>query len=105
VKNVFQQLNKAFDNKVRLGIMASLMVNSKLSFNNLKELLQLTDGNLASHLKALEKLEYIAFNKAFVGRKPITTYIITSNGKTAFEFHLKTLEELIKQQNLNLSES
>jgi DNA-binding MarR family transcriptional regulator len=77
--------------------MAALMVNSKLSFNELKELMELTDGNLASHLKALEKAEYIQVNKSFIGRKPNTTYRITSSGKTAFELHLKALEELINR--------
>ncbi len=77
--------------------MAALMVSTKLSFNNLKELLELTDGNLASHLKALEKSEYIAVNKSFIGRKPNTTYEITSSGKIAFDFHLKAMEELINQ--------
>jgi len=99
VKNVIQQFNKAFENKVRLGAMAALMVNSKLSFNELKELLELTDGNLASHLKALEKAQYVTINKSFIGRKPNTTYKITSSGKQAFELHLKVLEELINQQN------
>lgn len=97
MKNPIQNLNKAFENKVRLGVMAALMVNSKLSFNELKELLELTDGNLASHLKALEKVEYILVNKSFIGRKPNTTYKITVPGKNAFEQHLKALEELIKQ--------
>lgn len=97
MKNVIQHLNKAFENKVRLGVMAALTVNSKLSFNDLKELLELTDGNLASHLKALEKVEYILVNKSFVGRKPNTTYTITNSGKKAFELHLAALEELIKQ--------
>jgi DNA-binding MarR family transcriptional regulator len=77
--------------------MAALMVNYKLSFNELKNLLELTDGNLASHLKALEKVEYILVNKSFVGRKPNTTYNITTSGRKAFEFHLKALEELINQ--------
>jgi DNA-binding MarR family transcriptional regulator len=98
VKNPIQHLNKAFENKVRLGVMAALMVNSKLSFNELKNLLELTDGNLASHLKALEKVEYIIVNKLFIGRKPNTTYKITLQGKLAFELHLKALEELINQQ-------
>lgn len=98
MKNPIQNLNKAFENKVRLGVMAALMVNSKLSFNELKELLELTDGNLASHLKALEKVEYILVNKSFIGRKPNTTYKITTGGKAAFEQHLKGLEDLIKQQ-------
>lgn len=97
MKNPILNLNKAFENKVRLGIMAALMVNSKLSFNELKDLLELTDGNLASHLKALEKAEYVVVNKSFIGRKPNTTYKITKSGKAAFESHLKALEELINQ--------
>lgn len=99
MKNVIQKLNKTFENNVRLGVMAALMVNSKLSFNELKDLLELTDGNLASHLKALEKSDYVTVNKSFIGRKPNTTYKITSPGKQAFELHLKALEELINQQN------
>jgi DNA-binding MarR family transcriptional regulator len=97
VKNPIQHLNKAFENKVRLGTMAALMVNQKLSFNEPKELLELTDGNLASHLKALEKAEYIIVNKSFIGRKPNTTYKITLSGKNAFELHLQALEKLINQ--------
>ena len=98
MKNVIQHLNKAFENNVRLGVMAALMVNSKLSFIELKELLELTDGNLASHLKTLEKVRYIVVNKSFIGRKPNTTYATTASGKSAFELHLKALEELINQQ-------
>lgn len=97
MKNVLQHLNKAFDNKVRLSVMAVLSVNDRMSFNNLKELLELTDGNLASHLKALEKEAFIKVNKSFIGRKPNTTYEITSNGKDAFEKHINALEDLIKQ--------
>lgn len=99
MKNPIQHLHKAFENKVRIGIMAALMVNQKLSFNELKELLQVTDGNLASHLKALEKESFILVQKAFIGRKPNTTYHVTSKGKNAFEQHLKALENIIKQQN------
>ena len=98
MKNLIQHLNKAFENKVRLGIMAVLTVNQKLSFNDLKELLELTDGNLASHLKALEKVQFITVNKSFIGRKPNTTYAITLSGKNAFELHLHALEKLINQQ-------
>lgn len=98
MKNPIQNLNKAFDNKVRLGVMAALMVNPKISFNELKEMLELTDGNLASHLKALEKLNFIGVNKSFIGRKPNTTYNLTNNGKSAFEQHINALEELINQQ-------
>lgn len=103
MKNVIQHLNKAFENKIRLGIMAALSVNNRLSFNELKELLDLTDGNLASHLKALEKNEYIDVNKSFVGRKPNTTYKITVPGRKAFELHFRALEELINQQKTNSS--
>ena len=84
--------------------MAALTVNSKLSFNNLKELLELTDGNLASHLKALEKSEYVSVNKSFIGRKPNTTYKVTSSGRLAFELHIKALEEFINQQNSNMTD-
>ena len=100
MKNPIQNLNKAFENKVRLGVMAALMVNSRLSFNDLKDLLELTDGNLASHIKALEKERFISVNKTFVGKKPNTTYAVTSSGSKAFELHLKALEDLIKNQNI-----
>ena len=97
MKNSFQNLNKAFDNKVRLGIMSVLSVNSRASFNQLKELLEVTDGNLASHLKSLEKEGYIAVIKSFNNRKPNTSYEVTPSGTEAFESHLKALEEILKQ--------
>lgn len=76
--------------------MSALAVNDRLDFNALKEFLDVTDGNLASHLKALEKEEFIGVEKSFVGRKPNTKYFITKEGKTAFENHLKVLENLVK---------
>ncbi|RCH55542.1 transcriptional regulator [Mucilaginibacter hurinus] len=97
-KNPFEKLDKAFENRVRLQIMSVLMVNDRYDFNSLKELLDITDGNLASHLKALEKDEYILVNKTFVGRKPNTNYAATEKGKKAFKQHLNALELLIKQQ-------
>ncbi len=96
MKHIIHHLNKAFENRVRLGIMSALMVNEHLEYNTLKELLDVTDGNLASHLKALEKAEYIAVIKSFVGRKPNTKYSITKEGKTAFDAHLNALEQLIR---------
>ncbi len=78
--------------------MSALAVNDTLDFNSLKELLDVTDGNLASHMKSLEKENYVRVNKSFVGKKPNTTYSLTSQGKKAFEDHLKALEELIKSQ-------
>jgi DNA-binding MarR family transcriptional regulator len=91
------QLNKAFDNRVRLGIMALLVVEDSVDYNTLKESLDLTDGNLASHLKSLEKEAYIEVRKSFFMRKPHTRYAVTPAGRLAFEQHLKALEELLKK--------
>ena len=90
------QFNKAFESKARLGIMSVLVVNDALSFNALKELLGLTDGNLATHLRALEESGYVDVQKQFIGRKPNTTYSATETGRQAFTDHLNTLEDFIK---------
>lgn len=97
MKNYIEELNKAFESRVRLGIMSILMVNDFIDFGTLKEQLQITDGNLASHLSALEKLQYIEVRKQFIGKKPNTSYAVTSTGKKAFSEHLTALEKLIKQ--------
>ena len=89
VKNILKDLDKAFENRTRLGIMSALMVNDCLDFNSLKELLGLTDGNLASHLKSLEKSKYVVYKKEFLERKPNTIYIATDSGKKAFKRHIK----------------
>lgn len=94
--NIISNLNKAFDSRIRLGIMSVLMVNDSVDFNTLKELLELTDGNLASHIKALESLEYIQSSKQFIGRKPNTQYAITEEGRRNFQEHLNALEQLIR---------
>lgn len=78
--------------------MSALAVNDKLDFTSLKEYLEVTDGNLASHLRALEKESFIGVEKTFVGRKPNTRYFITEEGKKAFDDHLKALEKLIRSQ-------
>ncbi len=93
---ILQNFNKAFESKARLGIMSVLLVNDEVSFNSLKELLSLTDGNLATHLRSLEELNYILVKKAFIGRKPSTTYSVTETGKTAFNEHLNSLEAFLK---------
>lgn len=95
MKNPISNLQKVFESRIRLGIMSALMVNDTLDFNALKELLELTDGNLASHLKALEQQEIVVVSKQFVGRKPSTTYRATEQGKDLFRQHLAALEELI----------
>lgn len=89
-------LNKVFDNRIRLGIMSVLMVNDNVSYNELKELLDVTDGNLASHLKGLEENGYLKVQKGFIGRKTNTTYSVTKAGEKAFKLHLDALEEMIR---------
>ena len=96
MKHLIHTLNKAFDHRVRLGVMAVLMANESVSFNDLKEALGLTDGNLASHVAALEKADYVLVSKQFIGKKPNTTYTATAAGKTAFQQHLATLEKLLR---------
>ncbi len=95
MKDIIAGLNKNFENRVRLGIMSALMVNETLDFNALKDLLGVTDGNLASHLKALEKNEMIQVSKRFIGRKPNTTYMATDFGRISFKKHLAALEQLL----------
>lgn len=99
MKNFIANLNKAFESRVRLGIMSLLMVNDFVDFGTLKEQLQITDGNLASHITALEKLNYIEIRKQFVGKKPNTSFAASVEGKKAFSEHLDALEKLINQSN------
>jgi len=93
--SIINDINKAFDHRIRLGIMSILMVNDHADFNRLKELLGTTDGNLASHTKALEKANYILIQKQFIGKKPNTTYSVTAQGRVAFKKHIGALEKLI----------
>jgi len=97
MKNPIENLNKTFDSRIRLGVMSSLMVNEEVSFNELKQLLSLTDGNLASHLTSLEESGYIKVHKGFIGRKTNTTYSITKSGEKAFKEHIEALESMIKK--------
>ena len=98
MKNPFENLDKILEHRVRLQIMSVLMTNDGFEFNALKDLLTVTDGNLASHIKALEREKYISVNKSFVDRKPNTKYKITERGRNAFKKHLDALESVIKQQ-------
>lgn len=95
MKNIIAHLDKAFESRVRLGIMSMLMVNDSVDFKTIKETLEVSDGNLASHLAALEKKEYITVQKQFIGRKPNTSYALSDLGREAFKKHLKALEHLI----------
>jgi DNA-binding MarR family transcriptional regulator len=94
--NPIEKLNKLFDHRIRLGIMSALMVNEDVNFKFLKQLLDVTDGNLASHIKPLEENKYVKVNKSFIGKKTNTIYIITKLGEKAFREHLTALEEMIK---------
>lgn len=99
MKSNIEALNKAFESRVRLGIMSILLVNDWVDFSNLKEMLSITDGNLASHIVALEKMNYVEVKKQFVGKKPNTSYAVTKTGRKAFNDHLNALEQLLKNRN------
>jgi DNA-binding MarR family transcriptional regulator len=94
--NPISGLNKIFDNRVRLGVMSILMVNEEISFNDLKQMLEVTDGNLATHLVTLEEEGFIKVHKGFVGRKTNTTYAVTKAGEKAFKDHISALEKMIR---------
>ncbi|XOV66065.1 MAG: winged helix-turn-helix domain-containing protein [Fluviicola sp.] len=95
MKNIIAHLDKAFESRVRLGIMSMLMVNESVDFKTIKETLDVSDGNLASHLSALEKKEFIIVTKKFIERKPNTSYSASDQGRLAFQKHLRALEDLI----------
>ena len=88
-------LNKAFESRIRLGIMSVLMVNDEVDFSTLKSLLEVTDGNLASHTRSLEDQGYIRCEKQFIGRKPNTRYSVTDEGRRAFKQHVQALADLL----------
>lgn len=96
MKNPINGLNKIFESRIRLGVMSILMVNEEINFNDLKQMLEVTDGNLATHLVNLEENGFIKVNKGFIGRKTNTTYFITKSGEKAFTDHITVLENMIK---------
>ena len=98
MKDLISNINKIFESRIRLGIMSVLSVNENYDFNSLKAALDVTDGNLASHLKALEEKGMIRINKQFIGRKPNTSYSITGKGLAEFKQHLKALENIINNR-------
>lgn len=96
MKNPINGLNKVFDNRIRLGVMSVLMVNDEVNFNDLKQMLEVTDGNLATHLVNLEENGFIKIHKGFIGKKTNTTYAVTKAGEKAFSDHIAALETMIK---------
>lgn len=95
MKLSFDDLHKAFESRVRLGIMSALAVNDTLDFTSLKEFLDVTDGNLATHIKKLEKENFIGIEKSFIDNKPNTKYYMTQEGKKAFDDYLDLMEQII----------
>ncbi len=98
MKNIIENLDKVFESRIRLGVMSVLVVSDSADFNTLKQMLNVTDGNLASHISALEKNKYIKIKKKIIGKKTNTTYTVTDSGRSAFTNHLSTLEQLIKNK-------
>ncbi|MFN1835125.1 winged helix-turn-helix domain-containing protein [Balneola sp. MJW-20] len=101
MKVSFDDLHKAFESRVRLGIMSALAVNEELDFTALKELLEVTDGNLATHIRKLEKEGFIKSIKSFIDNKPNTRYGMSATGKKAFDDYLKVMEQIINAQKKN----
>jgi len=95
-EHIAVKLDKAFHQKARLGIMSILMASGEAEFNYLKERLNLTDGNLSSHLSLLEKKKYVRLKKKFVKKKPKTLCQITEKGHNAFKEYLNHLEQIIR---------
>ena len=91
----FENLDKAFESRVRLGIMSVLTGAGQADFNTLKSMLGVSDGNLASHIKALEEMGYVETIKQFIGRKPNTSYSVTESGRKAFSTHIEALTSLL----------
>ena len=96
MKSLLENFDRLLDNRVRLGIMALLVIHEEVDFTTLKESLKLTDGNLATHIAVLEKEKYLKVRKEFVGKRPQTTYTATAAGRHAFEGHVDALERFIK---------
>ena len=95
VENALPNLDRIIHERMRLGIVSALAVNDSLTFNELKKLLQTTDGNLSVHARRLEEANYVECTKSFEGRMPRTEYRLTAPGRKAFERYLDHMEALI----------
>jgi len=96
--DLVKQLNKTFENRIKLGIMSHLMVEDKADYMTLKNMFELTDGNLASHVNSLEREGYVVVKKKFVDKRPNTSYQITARGRKAFNEHLDAMEKMLKKR-------
>jgi len=95
------QLDRVIHERVRLAVMAMLAANPDLSFTELRDALQLTDGNLTSHIRTLQESGYIAVTKAFQDARPLTTLALTETGRAAFVAHIDRLESIVRQSRPN----
>ena len=95
-ENVSNDLDKVIHERMRLGIVSALAANERLSFTELKTLLNTTDGNISVHARKLEDAGYLTCEKSFKGRMPLTEYTITKKGRKALERYLDHMEALIK---------
>jgi DNA-binding HxlR family transcriptional regulator len=96
VENALPNLDRLIHERMRLGIVSALAVNESLTFNELKKLLQTSDGNLSVHARRLEEAHYVDCSKSFEGRMPKTEYRLTATGRRAFERYLDHMEALIQ---------
>jgi DNA-binding MarR family transcriptional regulator len=96
LESALPNLDRIIHERMRLGIVSALAVSDSLSFNELKKLLQTTDGNLSVHARRLEEAEYVECSKSFEGRMPKTEYRLTATGRKAFERYLDHMEALIQ---------
>ena len=94
MKEHLEKVDKAFENSIRLGIMALLMVNRSLDFNALKDQLGATDGNLSSNLTYLLNLNYVSVKKQFINNKPNSSYVALEAGRKAFKLHINAMEKI-----------
>ena len=90
-------LDRIIHERVRLAVMSALAARGELAFNELKELLSVTDGNLSVHADVLVRAGLVAVRREFVGKKPRTTFVLTTEGKTRFKEYVKELEEMVRQ--------
>ena len=93
----FLQLDRIIHEKGRLGIMSLLAASTQLSFTEIRQALSMTDGNLTAHVRTLQEAGYLAVTKTFQSKRPLTSYSLTPEGRTAFANYINLLEQIVEQ--------
>ena len=93
----FLQLDRVIHEKGRLGIMSLLAASPQLAFTELRDTLNMTDGNITAHLRTLQESGYVAVTKSFQGGRPLTTFALTAPGRKAFASYIDLLEQIVQQ--------